>query len=223
MKASRFQWGRLTQMLCIRFAIPLTFIGLPAKSAWAQASPDSLWTIGNCNLDERFDLADSVMMLGHLFAGGNKVPCTPLCDVTGDGRFNLADPISVLSWLFNGVHLPASTPLRDERCDGIDNDCDGLYDEDCSAEGLASVSLAWDPVSQDVVGDAEEDVFYRIYVGTRTRQYTDVRNVGQATSYRVYGLVAGVQYFIALTALDQAGNESGFSNEIVAIAEETSP
>lgn len=205
--------------------LPLALVAFPSgESARAQTPQDGLWALGNCNLDQRFDVADAIAALDYLFAGSPRVPCVPLCDVTGDGRLNIADPISVLSYLFNGMPLPnATTPPRDERCDGLDNDCNGLTDDDCSPAGMAAVDLAWDPVTLDIRGNPEEPVTYRIYIGRQSRQYTDVRNIGAATDFRVYGLTAGVSYYLALTALDRSGNESGYSNEITAVPEVASP
>jgi hypothetical protein len=65
------------------------------QGAKAQAPPDALWTIGNCNLDRRFDMADAIAALDYLFAGTPRTPCVPLCDVTGDGRINLEFGISL--------------------------------------------------------------------------------------------------------------------------------
>ena len=224
MRASLLIWGRPVQTILMLFAVAIALVGLPGSSARAQnASPDTLWTLGNCNVDRRLDVADSIMMLNHLFGGGTGTPCIPLCDVTGDGQFNIADPISVLSFLFNGRSLPSTTPSREEKCDGIDNDCDGRQDENCPTEGVVAVDLAWDPVARDIEGDPEEPALYRLYIGTRTRQYTDVRNVGAVTGFRVYGLSEGVRYFFALTAVDRAGNESAYSNEIAAVPEPIAP
>lgn len=69
------------------------------------------------------------------------------------------------------------------------------------------VSLAWDPsVSDGVVG-------YKVYYGPSSRSYNSVNSIPNQTSYTVTGLDSGLYYF-AVTALDSAGNESGYSNEV---------
>lgn len=71
-----------------------------------------------------------------------------------------------------------------------------------------SVTLAWNPsVSTDVAG-------YKIYHGTASHVYSSVQPVpGDATSVTLSGLVPGMTYYFAATAVDILGNESGFSNE----------
>jgi len=71
----------------------------------------------------------------------------------------------------------------------------------------ADVSLAWDPsVSPGVTN-------YRIYRGNSPRSYSEYDHLGNVTTHTVTGLAPGAWYFAA-TALDAAGNESGFSNEV---------
>src|SRR6478752_5370330 len=63
-----------------------------------------------------------------------------------------------------------------------------------SATFAASVSLAWDPsTDQTVVG-------YKLYYGPTTRAYTNSIDVGDSTSGTVSNLVAGATYFFAATA-----------------------
>ena len=58
---------------------------------------------------------------------------------------------------------------------------------------------------------------YRVYWGSTPRNYTgnrvlrNPRQVAQSIS------LASGTYYIAITALDEAGNESAFSNEIVRV------
>lgn len=71
----------------------------------------------------------------------------------------------------------------------------------------ADVSLAWDPsVSTDVVG-------YRVHYGSLSGVYDNFHTVGNQTTYTVSNLSNGTYYF-AVTALDAAGNESIYSNEV---------
>jgi hypothetical protein len=72
-----------------------------------------------------------------------------------------------------------------------------------------SVVLAWSPsISTDVVG-------YRIYYGTASGNYTNQVTVGSTNSTTISGLADGTTYFFAATSLDEAGNESPFSNEAI--------
>jgi hypothetical protein len=211
-------WPKVCRASRPAVALPIVLVlGLAADCGVARAQATAeLWTMGNCNLDRRLDIADAIMMLDYLFSGSQATPCIPLCNPTGDSRFDIADAIAVLSYLFEGRPLVAVTPPREEVCDAIDNDCDGIHEEGCPDESVL-LDLAWDPVTRDAEGDPEQPSTYRLYIGTRSRQYTDVRNVGATTQFQVHGLSAGVRYYIAVTAIDRAGNESGYSNEITAL------
>lgn len=71
-----------------------------------------------------------------------------------------------------------------------------------------SVGLAWDPSpSAEVVG-------YNIYYGVGSGVYTNVVKLGNVTNATVSGLVRGVTYFFAATAVARDGLESEFSNEV---------
>jgi len=71
-----------------------------------------------------------------------------------------------------------------------------------------SVNLAWDAnVEPDITG-------YRLYYGTRSGEYTESVDTGNVTTTRVDGLACGSVYYFALTAWNQAGLESDFSNEV---------
>lgn len=71
------------------------------------------------------------------------------------------------------------------------------------------VVLAWDP-------NTEEDLEgYRLYWGTASGVYDSFVNVGNVTTYTL-NLSEGTLYYIALTAYDEAQNESGYSNEVTA-------
>jgi hypothetical protein len=76
--------------------------------------------------------------------------------------------------------------------------------------GSASVTLTWN-------ANGESDLQgYRVYYGTSSQNYTTNTDVGKVTSYTVSGLATGITYYFAITALDTAGNESGYSGEVTA-------
>ena len=71
----------------------------------------------------------------------------------------------------------------------------------------AQVTLAWN-------GNGDPDLAgYKIYYGTASKTYDKSIKVGNVTSFTVTNLTAN-KYYFALTAYDQAGNESGYSNEV---------
>lgn len=58
---------------------------------------------------------------------------------------------------------------------------------------------------------------YRVYYGTASGSYQQQRgagiSAGSSTAYTLPGLTAGTRYYFAVTAVDNAGSESAFSNE----------
>ncbi len=71
-----------------------------------------------------------------------------------------------------------------------------------------SLTLSWDPSpSPEVVG-------YRLYYGVVSGAYTTSLVAGNVATFPVSGLLAGVTYYFALTAIDAEGLESGYSNEV---------
>ena len=74
----------------------------------------------------------------------------------------------------------------------------------------SSITLSW------LANDEPDLAGYRIYYGKASRQYDKIIEVGRDTSFKITGLEPGQRYYIALTAVDLAGNESGFSEEVVA-------
>jgi len=78
------------------------------------------------------------------------------------------------------------------------------------------IRLAWDPnTNPDLAG-------YRIYYGTASGSYTASVDVGNKTSYTITGLNQGQTYYLALTAYNTSGSESGYSGEVSGVARETS-
>ena len=71
------------------------------------------------------------------------------------------------------------------------------------------VTLEWDANSEP---DIQE---YRFYLGNSSRNYGPPVTVGNQTSHTASNLTPGT-YFFAVTAVNLAGLESGFSNEVSA-------
>lgn len=73
-----------------------------------------------------------------------------------------------------------------------------------------STTLRWSPNTEpDLAG-------YRVYYGTEPRQYFQAKGQGVVVvgnSYTVTGLASGVRYYFAVTAFDEASNESDYSAE----------
>jgi hypothetical protein len=77
-----------------------------------------------------------------------------------------------------------------------------------------SATLTWDPPTTNADGTPLIELAgYKIYYGTLTRNYTKVINVGNITTYTIKNLTPDTYYF-AVTAYDNSGNESGYSNEV---------
>ena len=72
----------------------------------------------------------------------------------------------------------------------------------------AQVTLAWDPNTEsDLAG-------YKIHYGTASNSYSVHIDVHNVTTYTVTGLTDGQTYYLAATAYDASGNESGYSNSV---------
>ncbi len=79
-----------------------------------------------------------------------------------------------------------------------------------SAALAADIILAWDANTEaDLAG-------YKIYYGSGSRAYGSAIVVGKVTTYTVRNLLPGTYYF-SVTALNTAGLESAYSNEVSAI------
>jgi len=76
-----------------------------------------------------------------------------------------------------------------------------------SSNLTVSTTLSW-PASTDpsVVG-------YKLYYGVASGTYTNVINVGPATTATISNLIAGTKYYFAATAYNASNAESPFSNE----------
>ncbi|GFO60114.1 hypothetical protein GMST_24390 [Geomonas silvestris] len=55
---------------------------------------------------------------------------------------------------------------------------------------------------------------YKLYTGTTRGSYSNPVDVGNTNSYTMTGLGDGTTYYFAVTAYDNLGNSSGYSNEV---------
>jgi len=71
-----------------------------------------------------------------------------------------------------------------------------------------AITVSWDP-------NTEEDLAgYRIHYGTAPGSYSASVTVGPAkTSHQLARLMPETTYYVAMTAYDGSGNESGYSDE----------
>jgi hypothetical protein len=74
----------------------------------------------------------------------------------------------------------------------------------------AAITLAWDPnsPSENVAG-------YRLYYGNESRNYTAVIDITNGTLKKISKLEKGQLFYFAVTAYNNAGQESDFSEELM--------
>lgn len=82
---------------------------------------------GDCNIDEKVDLADAATVIGWEFSG-IEVTCRDACDANDDGLINLADSVLILHYVFESGGGPPF-PFPDCGFDPTEDElaCD-LYD-----------------------------------------------------------------------------------------------
>ena len=74
---------------------------------------------------------------------------------------------------------------------------------------VTQATLEWDPNSEpDLAG-------YKLHYGLASRSYDTTVDVGNRTTYTITNLEVGETYYIAATAYNTSGLESGYSNEVV--------
>ena len=81
-----------------------------------------------------------------------------------------------------------------------------------ASSGPNSAILEWDAVSAPNLRG------YRIYYGPDIDMYLQLRgegvDAGNVTTYTITGLASGRRYYFAVTAVDNANNESDFSSQV---------
>ena len=81
---------------------------------------------------------------------------------------------------------------------------------------MAPVSLSWAAPTENVDGTPLTDLAgYRIYYGGQSRTYTEMVEIMEPASTAYTLNLASGDYYVAMTALDQEGNESAYSNEVL--------
>ena len=84
-----------------------------------------------------------------------------------------------------------------------------------AAPVIAAYDLQEDRVHVQWQSNLESDLAaYKFHYGQTSGQYSQHIDVGLANQYTTPSLVAGARYFFAVSALDTAGNESGYSSEV---------
>jgi hypothetical protein len=71
-----------------------------------------------------------------------------------------------------------------------------------------TVTLAWNANAPNTIAG------YHLYYGGTTKSYTNVVDSGGSTTVAITNLSGGSTYYFAVTAYDDIGLESDFSNEI---------
>jgi hypothetical protein len=89
-----------------------------------------------------------------------------------------------------------------------------LISMDASFTFAYVATLSWNAPTKNADGTPLSDLAgYRVYYGTSSHNYSKSSDVGSATTYKATNLQVGVPYYFAVTAYDQLGNESKYSNE----------
>lgn len=77
--------------------------------------------------------------------------------------------------------------------------------------GSNPTTLAWDPPSRKEVKVAG----YRLYYGRASRSYSQNMTLSKKDAYVTVDNLARGAWFFSVTTIDEKGNESAFSNEVV--------
>ncbi|MGE4619071.1 MAG: hypothetical protein AAEJ04_04600 [Planctomycetota bacterium] len=91
--------------------------------------PEELFQRGDCNSDDKVDLADTATILASQF-NGLGILCPDACDANDDGVLNMADSVYLLNWLFKFGDLPPAPGPYDDGPDATDDDALPVCDSD---------------------------------------------------------------------------------------------
>jgi hypothetical protein len=85
---------------------------------------------------------------------------------------------------------------------------------------LGVVTVNWQPPAENVDGSALDDLAgYRIHYGSSSRSYHGQVSVADAGATEHALELESGSYYIAMTALNSRGEESGYSNEVVRVVD----
>ncbi len=94
------------------------------------------------------------------------------------------------------------------------------YAAEAIIEGVGSLHLLYDPPTENADGSELTDLAgYKYYWGPQSRNYIDSfvitdENITEG-DFQVTLIALVTEYYVALTALDEDGNESVYSNEVL--------
>ena len=81
----------------------------------------------------------------------------------------------------------------------------------------AEVVINWQPSTDPDPGNGQVVSGiggYKVHRGAISGNYTKVTDVGNVTTWSLDNVDIGTHFYVAVTAYDNAGNESGYSNEV---------
>jgi len=92
------------------------------------------------------------------------------------------------------------------------------------ADPEPQLQLAWTPPTTMVDGTAASEVAgYKLYYGFASRHYSFLKTLGPQPTYGLAGLVPERTYYMAVTAYDRTGKESGLSEELTVVVPPRAP
>jgi fibronectin type 3 domain-containing protein len=84
---------------------------------------------------------------------------------------------------------------------------------------VSNISLNWQRPTENVDGTPLTDLIgYRVYYGPASRDYEHSIAINEPTVTSYAFEASSGEYFVAMTAIDADGNESGYSNEVLKLA-----
>ena len=87
---------------------------------FVHVTPEEAFQRGDCNSDDKVNLADAATILGQQFLG-TEVLCPDACDSNDDGKINLADSVHILNYLFRFGEPPLDPGPNNDGPDPTDD------------------------------------------------------------------------------------------------------